>query len=245
MKKYFQINFEFDHNIFFSNVYKQISKKNSAYICVVDANVLTMTRNNIFYKNIINSSFMNTCDGSSIAWFASIIHKKKLLSLNGPDILKKLINDDSLKHVIVGNTTETINRVKLKMYESGLETDNIFHVPLPFLEVNNFDYQVIASKINNLQPDIIWISLGAPKQEIFMNKILPNINQGVMFGIGAALNFYTGEIKMSKVKFFGLRFIWLNRLIADPFRLLKRLVPYLINIPHMLFDEIKNKDNGY
>ena len=71
---------------------------------------------------------------------------------------------------------------------------NIQAISLPFMPVENFDYQSIANKINKIEPDIIWVSLGAPKQEIFMNKIKPLLNHGVLFGIGAAFNFYIGKL---------------------------------------------------
>ncbi len=44
--------------------------------------------------------------------------------------------------------------------------------------------------INDDEPDIIWVSLGAPKQEKFMNLLLPYLNKGVMFGFGAIFNVY-------------------------------------------------------
>ena len=40
--------------------------------------------------------------------------------------------------------------------------------------------------------DIIWVALGAPKQEIFMNRLKPHLKKGVAIAIGAAFNFYSG-----------------------------------------------------
>ena len=62
----------------------------------------------------------------------------------------------------------------------------------PFLNVEDFDYLKISKLINQNKPDIIWIGLGAPKQEIFMSKLLPHIDSGLMIGVGAAFNFYSG-----------------------------------------------------
>jgi N-acetylglucosaminyldiphosphoundecaprenol N-acetyl-beta-D-mannosaminyltransferase len=244
MNKVFKINFEFNQKHFYLNIYKQILNKQASYICIIDANVLTMCWKNIEYRKVINSSLINSCDGSSIAFFANLIYRKKYESLNGPDIFNRFIRDTSLKHVFIGNTIETINQIKLKMSNSGIQIQNVFHIPLPFLDVNNFDYDSISNDINKIKPDLIWVSLGAPKQEIFMHNILPKIEQGVMFGIGAAFNFYIGEVKLSSLKFFGLRFIWLNRLIAEPVKLTKRLVPYLLIIPFMLLEEFKIKYNA-
>ncbi|MCS2525263.1 WecB/TagA/CpsF family glycosyltransferase [Bacteroides ovatus] len=66
------------------------------------------------------------------------------------------------------------------------------------MPVDQFDYPAIAKQINELHPDIVWVSLGAPKQETFIHNIFPCIEQGVLFGIGAAFNFYTGDLHNNK-----------------------------------------------
>lgn len=58
--------------------------------------------------------------------------------------------------------------------------------------MDEFDYEGIAKMINEDAPDIIWVSLGCPKQEQFMTKLLPYLKKGVMFGYGAIFNFYSG-----------------------------------------------------
>jgi N-acetylglucosaminyldiphosphoundecaprenol N-acetyl-beta-D-mannosaminyltransferase len=241
---YFGVNLEFNHPALFERINRCIEHGPAGYICVVDANVLTMARKDESYGQVINQSLVNTCDGSSIAFFAGKLHGKSFRALNGPDIFAKLLQNTQLKHLLLGNTAETCARIRQLMEEQGLDSTVIQHLELPFLSVEEFNYEQIAAQINTLRPDVIWVSLGAPKQERFMHCILPYLNHGVMFGIGAAFNFYIGEIKMSKVSLFGLRFIWVNRIMSDPVRLTRRLVPYVLSIPGMLYSEYKMLRNG-
>lgn len=241
---YFGVNLEFNHAALFERINECIAHGRAGYVCVVDANVLTMARKDESYRQVINQSMVNTCDGSSIAFFAGKLHGKSFRALNGPDIFAKLLQNTQLKHLLLGNTAETCGRIRQKMEEQGLDSTVIQHLELPFLSVEEFNYEHIAAQINALRPDVIWVSLGAPKQERFMHRILPYLHHGVMFGIGAAFNFYIGEIKMSKVSFFGLRFIWINRIVSDPVRLTRRLVPYVLSIPGMLYSEYKMLRNG-
>ncbi|WP_301921455.1 WecB/TagA/CpsF family glycosyltransferase, partial [Ferruginibacter sp.] len=122
-------------------------------------------------------------------------------------------------------------------------TAHLQTLSLPFLPVENFDYQLIAAQINSIAPDIIWVSLGAPKQEIFMNKILPFLNRGIMFGIGAAFNFYIGALNIPRFKIGSLKFIWVNRLFNEPRKLIKRLLPYIAMMPRLYFAERKKAKN--
>ena len=90
---------------------------------------------------------------------------------------------------------------------------------LPFKSVEDFDYKSIADDINNDNPDIIWVSLGAPKQEYFMFNLLPCLNRGIMFGFGATFNFNAGKISKEKRATDWMRSLmleWLYRAFERP-----------------------------
>jgi N-acetylglucosaminyldiphosphoundecaprenol N-acetyl-beta-D-mannosaminyltransferase len=148
--------------------------------------------------------------------------------------------------VLVGNTASKVEQIKAKVAENGLNLD-MQHVDVPFVPVDQFDYPAIAKQINELKPDIVWVSLGAPKQETFISNIFPYIEQGVLFGIGAAFNFYTGDLHNNRKEIGGLRFIWLERIFKEPKKQLKRVFGYMLAVPKMYWEEkkkskmIKNK----
>lgn len=235
---YFSIKLQFDHAVLHETIVNTIKNNGKGYVCVVDANVLTMAQKNEEYKDVINNALINTCDGSSIAWLAGLIHKKQFKAYNGPELFENYIELD-YNQLLLGSTQDTIDKIKLKLQEKNISWQYLHSMPLPFLDVNNFDYKTIANTINDINPDIIWVSLGAPKQELFMKKILPYLNRGVLFGIGAAFNFYTGEIPLPSFQIGRLRFIWLSRLFAEPKKLIKRLIPYVLIIPRLIISELK------
>ena len=63
---------------------------------------------------------------------------------------------------------------------------------LPYMSVEEFDYANIAKEIETDEADIIWIALGAPKQEYFMDRLKPHLKRGVMIAVGAVFKFYSG-----------------------------------------------------
>lgn len=240
MNKYFNIYIEFNHTTFYSIIEESIRVERPGYVCIIDGNVLTISQTNPIYLNVLNEAIVNTCDGSSIAMMAGIIHKQKYRALNGPEIFNNYI-EKNYKQLLLGGTVSISNRIKAQLKQKGIDSDNILILPLPFLKIDDFDFERIAYEINLIKPDIIWVSLGAPKQEIFMNRILPFLDKGVMFGIGAAFNFYVGDLKMTTFQLGGLKFIWLNRLINEPKKLTKRIIPYLLTIPFLFLNELKRK----
>ena len=60
------------------------------------------------------------------------------------------------------------------------------------MSVEEFDYANIAKEIETDEADIIWIALGAPKQEYFMDRLKPHLKRGVMIAVGAVFKFYSG-----------------------------------------------------
>lgn len=237
----FNIHIEFDRKLFCRTVEDFIAKNQKAYVCVVDANVVTIAQRKQWYCDILNGASINTCDGSSIAKMVNIIYGTNYSAFNGPDIFEYYI-ERPFKHVLVGNTQKKINQIKEKAAEKGLTLD-LSHVDLPFLSIEEFDYPAIAKQINELKPDIVWVSLGAPKQEAFIYNIFPYIEQGVMFGIGAAFNFYTGDLHNSKTEIAGLRFIWLERIFKEPKKQLKRIGKFMLIMPMMYLQEKKRARN--
>ena len=231
----FNIHIEFDSKVFCETVEEFISRKKKAYVCVVDANVITIAQKDLKYRDIVKGANINTCDGSSISKMVNSIYGTKYSAFNGPELFEYYI-ERPYKHVLVGNTQKKVDQIKAKVAEKGLDLD-LTHVDVPFVPVEEFDYPAIAKQINELKPDIVWVSLGAPKQETFISNIFPYIEQGVLFSIGAAFNFYTGDLHNNKKEIGGLRFIWLERIFKEPKKQLSRVGKFLMAVPKMYFEE--------
>lgn len=227
--KVFNISIEFNSTKFKKEIENYIEKQLKAYVCVVDANVITLAQKDLEYQRIINNASVNTCDGSSIASMVNLIYGTNHHAFNGPEIFEYYI-ERPYKHLLLGNTAEKVGQIKNKLRDKGI-VNEVHHLNVPFAHVDDFDYRDISEQINSLKPDIIWVSLGAPKQEIFMSKIFPFIKIGVMIGIGAAFNFYTGDIRNNKREWGALRFIWLERLFKEPKKQLSRVFNYLRILP--------------
>lgn len=231
----FNIHIEFDSSVFCDTIERHIERREKAYACVVDANVITIAQRDKDYRSIVLGATINTCDGSSIAKMVNSIYGTNYRAFNGPDLFEHYI-EQPYKHLLLGNTAAKVEQIKQKVREKGKKVD-LQHLDVPFVSVEQFNYEEIASQINGIKPDIIWVSLGAPKQELFISKIFPYIESGVLFGIGAAFNFYTGDLHNNKTEIGGLRLIWLERICKEPRKQIKRVGRFLMSAPKMYYDE--------
>ena len=242
MQKYFDIFIEFDRILFNSIIEENIKSNRKGYVCVIDGNVLANASKNNEYKKIINSGMVNSCDGSSIAIIAGKIHKQGFKTYTGPEIFSDYVKKNH-KQYFIGNTNENLERLKKRFIEFGYPMENFRFDSLPFINVKEFNYPAIAKSINEFSPELIWISLGAPKQEFFINNLYPYINTGILFAIGAAVNLYLGNKgnKRAPNVLRRMHLEWLFRVIQEPKRVGKRALNYFFLLPSLILTEIKNQ----
>lgn len=235
----FDIKIEFDRSVLHGIIESYAEEGRKGYICFTDANVLSIARSDEIYLQILKNAMVNSCDGGSIATIVNRIHHTNIRAYNGPDLFEHYIEKAEFRQLLLGNTEEKFKEIVKELNRRGFSSDHIAHLDVPFARVEEFDYQSIANKVNEINPDFIWVSLGAPKQERFMSMLLPFVNRGVLFGIGAAFNFYVGEIVQPKFHIGAFRFIWLDRIYREPKKQLKRCWKIVKAIPLLYLDEKK------
>ena len=91
----------------------------------------------------------------------------------------------------------------------------------PFRALSEEEDRADVNLINGSGADIVWIGLGAPKQEKWMNAHRGEIS-GVMMGVGAGFDFHAGTIRRAPKWIQKIGLEWLFRLFQDPGRLFKR-----------------------
>lgn len=97
----------------------------------------------------------------------------------------------------------------------------------------------VIEEINALQPDLLLVCLGAPKQELWMRRNGPALKVGLMAGLGGSLDVFAGTAKRAPVFFQKLGLEWFYRLIKEPWRF-KRMM----KLPKFLFACIGKKLRG-
>lgn len=238
MIKYFNVFLEFNKNVVVDAIKHCIINKTKSYVCVVDGNIMACATKNKNYRDIINAGLVNICDGSSIALLAGMLHHQKFKTFTGPELFSEFVKQE-YKQSFLGNTEENLFRLNKRFHELHYFIDGFNYETLPFSRVEDFDYSTIAKKINEFKPDIIWVSLGAPKQELFINNLYPLLNQGVIIAIGAAFNLFLDEQKNKRAPVFlrKAHLEWLYRVYKEPKRVGLRAFRYFILLPKLIIKE--------
>ncbi|KFO66689.1 hypothetical protein ER57_15760 [Smithella sp. SCADC] len=243
MNQFFNINFEFDPARVDGAVLDAIVKRRPGYVCVVDGNVVATAYRDVAYRDIVNAALVNLCDGSYVALFYRLLKGKKVCPYVGGDLFFKLIGKRKYRHMFVGATSEILDALRKRLVKIDPSISPSNFMPLPFLPVEQFDYERIALDIEKENPDLIWVSLGAPKQEIFMSRLLPHLHQSVLIGIGAVFSFHSGIAARKRAPeiLIKMKLEWAYRLFQEPRKQWRKARAFVLALPFLLAAEIKSK----
>ena len=87
---------------------------------------------------------------------------------------------------------------------------------------NAMDIRRVADELLALQPDIVLVGLGSPKQEQVIAALRPLLPQTWMMGVGISFSFMAGEVRRAPVWMQRIGLEWIHRMLQDPRRLIKR-----------------------
>jgi len=216
-----------------------IEKKKLSYVCIINVHVLSTAMRDYRFQRILNAADWSFPDGVPLVWYA-----RHLLGLHyvervaGPSLMIKCFHDlKGVKHFFYGATAETLQKLVsvAKLQYPHMKISG--YISPPFRPLQKSEKKEICASINEISPDIIWVGLGAPKQETWMWEMRNDIKRGVMIGVGAAFDYFAGNIKRPPVWIRRSGLEWLCRLYQDPVRLSKR---YFITNSLFLFYLIKD-----
>ncbi|MBN1372493.1 MAG: WecB/TagA/CpsF family glycosyltransferase [Anaerolineaceae bacterium] len=208
-----------------------VESNNPNYICVANVHTVTECQWNLDLRQVVNRAGMVTPDGMPLVWVSRWMGHKQTQRVYGPDLLLKVCEQSiemGWKHYFYGGGQGVVELLvkNLTSQFPGLQVVGI-ETP-PFRKLTDAEDQDVVDRINQANPDIVWVGLGMPKQELWMGDHFGRIDAPVMIGVGAAFDFHAG-LKPQAPKWMqqsGLE--WLFRLLSEPRRLWKR---YVINNP--------------
>jgi N-acetylglucosaminyldiphosphoundecaprenol N-acetyl-beta-D-mannosaminyltransferase len=242
MKTYFNVKLEFDKQKVDKIIQSAIAAKSKGYVCSVESNNISVANKNPEFKKVLNGALVNICDGAIMATLLSMIHGQKLKPYVGADLFTEYVHMCRYRQFFLGNTREVLNGLRDNLSKIDPAITNMRFEDLPFKKVEDFDYAGIAAMINAEKPDIIWVSLGAPKQEQFMSLLEPHLRQGIMFGFGAIFNFNAnaGHVKRAPDWMRSLKLEWLYRAIEEPKKNIPRYWNFIKLMPGLVRSELRN-----
>tara|TARA_X000000368_G_scaffold13097_1_gene10528 strand:- start:3036 stop:3770 length:735 start_codon:yes stop_codon:yes gene_type:complete len=212
-----------------SEVSRILNTSNGNRVAICNANTLVRSIRDRKIRNSVNNFTVKTPDGFPVAKALSFLTKQKFSRVDGYKVFLQTIEDGldaGRKHYFFGNNENITQLMIEKLYIMFPEIKINGHLCPKFLDADEL-VEKYKDDIKKIDADIFWVSLGFPKQELFIDKLCNEIETSANFvGIGAVFEWVAGKKKKAPEWMANLGFEWVLRLLQDPKRLYKR---YLID----------------
>jgi N-acetylglucosaminyldiphosphoundecaprenol N-acetyl-beta-D-mannosaminyltransferase len=208
-----------------------LKRSSKSYICVAGVHGVMEAQRNSRLLKVYSDSEMTIPDGMPLVWVGRMQGHAAMQRVTGPDLMLEIFRRKEFAHVthfLYGGREGVAEELCDKLREQFPLAKIVGTYTPPFRDLSSSEQEQFVARIGELKPDVIWVGISCPKQEIFMARYLSMLETKLMFGVGAAFDYHTGHIRDCSewIKQAGLQ--WLHRLMQDPKRLWRR---YLRNNP--------------
>lgn len=240
--QHFNINYEPEREQVLTSIDARCHEKGGAYVCVADGNILQMVHHDPDYRKVVNGSMFSIVDSSWVPLFVKQIYGEQWQQYCGSQIFSDITEMHRYRMYFLGTKQTVLDALRQQMIPVDPAIADMQFVELPFCRVEDFDYQSIAAHINADNPDIIWLALGAPKQERFAALLVPFLNRGVVIPVGAVFNFRSGlGIKRAPQWMVRCHLEFAYRIFSEPKKQISRCWNILTTFPAIYREELHKK----
>ncbi len=201
------------------------------YIVTPNPEFIVYAQKDSQFKQILNQADLSICDGIGILLASKFLRTPLKQRITGSDLLKficALAEKQGIAIFLMGARAGVAQKAAKNLKES-----------YPNLEIG---YSADESSMPVIdRPTVMFVALGAPKQEKWISRHLPLMPQvRLAIGVGGAFDYISGNVKRAPliVRRAGLEWFW--RLMAEPWRF-KRIYQAIVVFPWLVLNNSKDK----
>ena len=200
------------------------SNKESRVVCICNVHSVVTANRDIEFRRVLADADMATPDGAPVAWMLRRLGHTRQQRINGPDLLWRYCAEAELRGepiFLYGSTEATLELLKARLLAAYPKLIIAGAISPPFRALTEAEDAAIVEKINASGAGVVFVSLGCPKQELWMAAHHGRI-RAAMIGVGAAFDFHAGVVKRAPQWMQDRGLEWLHRLASEPRRLWRR-----------------------
>jgi N-acetylglucosaminyldiphosphoundecaprenol N-acetyl-beta-D-mannosaminyltransferase len=204
------------------------------YICVTGVHGVMESQRDPVLRRVHNRSGLTVPDGMPLVWAGWAAGARHMDRVYGPDLMLAACERATARgysSFFYGGRPGVAERLTARLVGAFPGLKIVGTYAPPFRELSAQEDEKVVQLISAAQPDLVWVGLGTPKQELWMAAHAHRIDAGVLIGVGAAFDIHAGLTRQAAhwMQRSGLE--WAFRLAQEPRRLWRR---YLYNNPRFV-----------
>lgn len=219
-----------------------LAGKPPEYVVTPNAMHIISLQKDRLFREIYRQAFLVVPDGVSLIWAAQFLNTPLNGRVNGTDLFEQLCAAAAtrgLKVFLLGGRAGAADAAReiLEARHPDLKIVGT-HCPPYGFESQSIELASINFKIKSAQPDLLFVGLGAPKQEKWIAANYQELSVPISVGIGVSFELVANMVSRAPVWMQKTGLEWLFRLIVEPGRLWKR---YIIGNPLFILLVLKQR----
>jgi N-acetylglucosaminyldiphosphoundecaprenol N-acetyl-beta-D-mannosaminyltransferase len=209
-------------------------------VCVTDMNALLHARADARLTEVYNTSGLTVPDGMPLVWAGKKAGFEEMDRVAGPDLLERVLAESAQRgwtQYFYGGAEGVADELRERFQDRHPALKVVGVECPPYRPLTDAEDAATVARMNEARPDIVWIGLGAPKQERWMADHRERLNATILIGVGAAFDFHTGRLDRAPRWMQRAGLEWSYRLYKEPRRLWKR---YVLGIPRFLLGVLRH-----
>jgi N-acetylglucosaminyldiphosphoundecaprenol N-acetyl-beta-D-mannosaminyltransferase len=193
-------------------------------VCCCNAHSLVTMRSEPEVEAAIGAADLAVPDGMPVAWMMRKLGFTQQARLNGPDLMWRycaVAEREGTSIFLYGNREETLRALQARLAAAFPRLRLAGAIAPPFRSLSVAEDQAVVAQINGSGAGVVFVSLGCPKQEMWMDAHHDRI-MAVQIGVGAAFDYHAGTLKRAPLWMQHRGMEWLHRLCTEPRRLWRR-----------------------
>lgn len=195
----------------------------SHQIVTANAEIIYRASQDTEMRTIINQAQMVTADGSGVVWASKQLGEPLPERVTGIDLVNSICAASAeygWKLYILGSAPGVADTAAQNICAKypGCNIIGTHHGYFDAAQEEN-----ILTELRELKPDILFVALGAPKQEYWIAEHIAQLGIPVGMGIGGSMDVLSGNVKRAPQWMQKLSLEWLYRFLIQPTRF-KRLL---------------------
>jgi N-acetylglucosaminyldiphosphoundecaprenol N-acetyl-beta-D-mannosaminyltransferase len=213
-----------------------IQEKRQSYILTCNVDHLIKLRSDMEFKHVYSNAGAVVADGMPIIWASRLLNNPLKQKVSGADLFHRLGADfeqRKYKLFLLGSSSG-VPELAVKNLKTMYPDINVVgcYSPSYGFEQDEQENGYIVDMLLDSKPDIVFVGVGAPKQEKWIYNHYHRYKAPISIGVGATFDFLSGAVKRAPDIMQKTGFEWFWRLAQEPRRLWKR---YLIDDSKFLF----------
>jgi N-acetylglucosaminyldiphosphoundecaprenol N-acetyl-beta-D-mannosaminyltransferase len=219
-----------------------LQKRSPNFIVTPNVDHIMTLQHDRLFAEIYSNAYLTLADGMPLIWASKFLGTPLTEKVSGSDLFPRLCElsaNKGYKLFFLGGRPGAALRAREVLEEKYPQIKIVgVHSPPYDFENDKNENDTIVRMIKGARPDILFVGLGAPKQEKWIYKYYKEINVSLNIGIGVGFEFVAGMVKRAPLWMQNSGFEWFWRLLMEPKRLWKR---YLVDDMKFFWLVLKQK----